>query len=246
MEPNDRFKPHALKWTPLHVKRFWDFTSSNPAHQTLYFSRMVGDALIQFVQSNRVRLTGRILDFGCGLGFLLEKLVARGIGCEGADSSETSLQEARRCLGESPLLRGLIHVSSLPVPLPDDSFDVVFMLELVEHVLEEDLDAIAREMHRIARPGGAIVISTPNQEDLQAGESLCPECGCVFHRWQHMRSWNADGLTACMKAAGFNREVCRAVHLPQPGMAGRLGALATRVFRWKPPHLIYIGRKESG
>jgi 2-polyprenyl-3-methyl-5-hydroxy-6-metoxy-1,4-benzoquinol methylase len=245
MEPNDKYEPRALKWTPQHVKRFWEFTASNPAHRNLYFSRMAGDALIGFVRSHRVKLTGRILDFGCGLGFLLEKLLARGIACEGVDSSEASLQEARRLLGDNPFLRGLTHVPALPAPLPDDSFDVVFMLELVEHVLDEELDKLAGEMRRIIKPGGAVIISTPNQEDMKLEETICPECGCMFHRWQHMRSWSAEALTDWARRAGFRPEVCRAVHLPRPGLAGRLGVMAARVFGFKPPNLVYIGRKEG-
>lgn len=245
MEPKNGYQPQALKWTPEHVKRFWDYTASNPAHRALYFSHMAGDALIRLVQSSRVKLSGRILDFGCGLGFLLEKLVARGIACEGADFSKTSLEQARRLLKGNPLLQGLTHVPELPAPLPGNAFDVVFVLELVEHVLDEELDALGEEMHRIIKPGGAIVISTPNQEDMKLGETICPQCGCIFHRWQHVRSWSAESLTAWAQKAGFKPVACRLVHLPQPGLVGKLGVLAARVFGFKPPNLVYIGRKEG-
>ena len=40
-------------------------------------------------------------------------------------------------------------------------------------------------------------------EGLLLRRFRCPDCGCIFHRWQHMRSWNLDSLQKCMSTAGF-------------------------------------------
>jgi hypothetical protein len=52
-------------------------------------------------------------------------------------------------------------------------------------------------------PGGVIVFTTPNDEDLGASRLYCPECDHVFHRWQHIRSWSAQSLSAFLTAQGF-------------------------------------------
>lgn len=245
MPAPDNFKPHKIQWTRELISRFWDFASSHSAHRAMYFSRLKGDALIGFVRSRGVKLSGRVLDFGCGPGYLLEKLIAGGTACEGLDFSRASLEEARGRLGSNPLLKGLEHAQSLPVPYKDETFDVVFALETVEHLLDADLEATLADILRITRPGGAVVVTTPNQEDLEQEESMCPECGSVFHRWQHIRSFDAPGLSSFLSGFGLREEVCRAVHLPGPGVLGRARSWATTLFGWKPPQLVYIGRKEG-
>ena len=51
-----------------------------------------------------------------------------------------------------------------PIPVPDQSADVAIAIETIEHL--ENPRAFVRELVRIARPGGWIVVSTPNQRSL--------------------------------------------------------------------------------
>jgi SAM-dependent methyltransferase len=52
------------------------------------------------------------------------------------------------------------------LPYPDESFDAVTGTELVEHL--QDYRAIIREIHRVLRPGGICVLSTPNVLNLNS------------------------------------------------------------------------------
>ena len=73
---NSRFSPHKIEWTPEKIERFWDACASGADER--YFSSKYGDSLIRTAK-HYVKLDGRILDFGCGPGFLLEKLIGRKI-----------------------------------------------------------------------------------------------------------------------------------------------------------------------
>ena len=60
-------------------------------------------------------------------------------------------------------------------------------------------------------------MTTPSNEDLEAGTVGCPACGCLFHRMQHIRSFTAETLTRMVEEAGFAPVVCRPkLLLPDP------------------------------
>ena len=100
----------------------------------------------------------RIVDVGCGDGsatYLVTKLDARNTVI-GVDWSANALSQARA--------RGLLvvqgGVDTAGLPLPDGCADVVIMSELIEHLV--DTDAAIDEARRVLRPGGVLLLSTPN------------------------------------------------------------------------------------
>jgi SAM-dependent methyltransferase len=245
MQEHTKFDPHRISWTPEKVSRVWDFISSHSTGLEKSFSVLKGDALLRFLQHHRVALAGHVLDFGCGPGYLLEKLVTKGITCTGLELSQESLDEARRRIGDHDNLKELVLVDGLPAPLPDEAFDVVFLIEILEHVLDRDLDLVSREVLRLLKVGGMLVVTVPNQEDLQTGMVMCPECGCIFHRVQHVRSWNVGEMSAWMNRAGFEEVICKPTYLTDETLLSKARACAYRVLRMSLPNLVYVGRKPT-
>lgn len=100
-----------------------------------------------------------ILDCGCGDGLYL-KIIKQlsGAAVYGFDLSGESLRLARGYTGEVgvPLAQG--RVGSLPYK--DNSFSKIFSTEVLEHV-EDDLGAL-KEILRILKPGGRLIITVPN------------------------------------------------------------------------------------
>jgi 2-polyprenyl-3-methyl-5-hydroxy-6-metoxy-1,4-benzoquinol methylase len=101
--------------------------------------------------------SGVLADIGCGGGHLWRELGPMFSRCIGVDAvhypglpAEVEFQQA--------------DLDRVPLPLPDASADVVTAVETIEHL--ENPRAFCRELHRIARPGGWIVITTPNQLSL--------------------------------------------------------------------------------
>ncbi len=124
-----------------------------------------------------------------------------------------------------------------------ETFSSALVVDTVEHLPDDDLRPLIAQLHRALRPGGTFVVATLNEEKLQIGETVCPDCGCMFHRVQHIRSWTPDGLTAYMSESGFETLASTPWYLDERWWKSRLITMAARAMRKRLPHLIYVGRK---
>ena len=121
----------------------------------------------------------------------------------GCDPSSASIQRANERNRIHVGFAGTFQIEDLPTDLHDGAADLVFLTEVIEHLDDEMLEKVLRECNRILIPGGRLVISTPNEENLDREKTMCPECGCTFHRWQHQRKWSEASLSDCLKQVGF-------------------------------------------
>jgi len=99
----------------------------------------------------------RILDVGCGDGFATSVAARRNDVHHfvGLDWSAPSLAQAA-ARGVTVVRAGL----DAPLPVRSGSVDVVIMSEVIEHLV--DTDSAVEEAHRVLRPGGSLLLSTPN------------------------------------------------------------------------------------
>jgi SAM-dependent methyltransferase len=108
------------------------------------------------------RSTQDFLDVGCNDGGTLEYALAQGIPrVYGIDINAAAIQLARQKLGKDP--RAVIHEGSADaLPFADESMDVVHCAEVLEHVPEELRPTVVREIRRVMRPGGRLIMSVPH------------------------------------------------------------------------------------
>lgn len=102
----------------------------------------------------RATLGAKLLDIGCGNGGFLR--IAQQLGWEvwGTDVDEKALKVASQTGAK-------VFQGSLPnLDLPDNSFDVITLSHVIEHVHDPDL--ALREIHRLLKPGGLLWLATPN------------------------------------------------------------------------------------
>ncbi len=98
----------------------------------------------------------RIADFGCGDGAFLHLIAKRGGVCTGFDTDQQGLNIAKEELQR----RGIAaHLVSRYEELPKGEFDVVFLLEVIEHVTDPEL--LLTQVHQLLAPGGILIVTTP-------------------------------------------------------------------------------------
>ena len=106
---------------------------------------------------------GTVIDVGCGNGNLYPYIQRRfdrylGVDVVRYDALPSEIEFHR------------VDLETGRVPMPDNGADVVLAVETIEHV--ENPRALMRELVRLARPGGWIAITTPNQRCLKSLASL--------------------------------------------------------------------------
>ena len=107
-----------------------------------------------------------ILDIGCGTGMLaldLARAVGTGGQVIGIDPSEDMLTEARARCGGRENIR-LLQATAQAIPLDDESVDKAVSVQVFEYF--DDISAPLRELHRVLRPGGRLVIGDTHWDSL--------------------------------------------------------------------------------
>ena len=228
---------HDVVWTPEKIAATWDFFSESLAGGGLYFSAHAGRWIVQRVD-REVGLRGkRVLDFGCGRGDLLAQLYARGVAAKGYEISQDSARVTAVRFANEPLFEG---VAVSPGELEDGAFDVVLLVEVIEHLLDEQIDPVLADARRLLAPGGRVVVTCPNAERLREESVRCPDCGGVFHRWQHLRSLDPASISALFEQRGFTTVSAKGVYFGLTPYAVVRTWLREQG-RLPKPHLLYVG-----
>lgn len=97
-----------------------------------------------------------VLEAGCGMGTDGARFAAAGADYTGVDFSPTALSLARRRFELEGLQGRFISGSLTRLPLPDNTFDLVFSHGVIHHI--EDTKAAVQEFARVLKPGGTALI----------------------------------------------------------------------------------------
>jgi SAM-dependent methyltransferase len=138
-----------------HYGGFWGDEVADDDHS--YWSKARNRMYQDFTKRFLVRRSGRLLDMGCGLGFFVKCVTGlenwEAYGCE---ISPAAVRYARKNLGLRNVLCGRLE----DVELPQDSFDIVTMWDVIDHILYPD--PLLQRCHTLLRSGGICFIRTPN------------------------------------------------------------------------------------
>ncbi len=101
-----------------------------------------------------------LLDVGCNIGSWLQDCAGRypGARLAGVEINEPSLEKARASLPTAELH----HAGAESLPFPDRTFQYVTCMEVLEHIPPDLRAAAFREMRRVLRPGGRLVLTVPH------------------------------------------------------------------------------------
>ncbi len=169
-----------------------------------YYRRILRDEL-------GVDPTGKpALDIGCGGGLLAEEFARLGCRVTGVDPSRPSIEVARRHATESGLNIHYQVGSGESMPFPNESFDIVYCCDVLEHV--DDVGKVIAETARVLKSGGVFFYDTINRTFLSK---------LIFiklyqeWRWTSFMPPNLHNFTMFIKPEELQR------HLSKSGLANR-------------------------
>ncbi len=194
-------------WTPDRVSRFWSWQNEEG-----YFSYHVSEGIVNLLKITG-RLAGNALDYVCGGGYLIERLLQEDVDCYGIDVYKEAIEDINERYKANVKWHGATKIESLPTSFDDNFFDVVTCIEIIEQVSSDHLATITYELLRILKPGGIALFTTPYAEDLEKSMVYCPFCDSEFHSKQHLRSFDEKSLQAVLSSSGFTVLFCDHVNL---------------------------------
>lgn len=114
---------------------------------------------------------GKVLDVGCGPGVVVDELV-RNAGCEfwGVDVSPQMIDRAIERYADYPRTHFAVG-GVTPLDFTAETFDCVLGMGLLEYL--DDPVSAAREMYRVLKPGGTLIVTLPNAQ-------------CPYRIWQRL------------------------------------------------------------
>lgn len=140
-----------------------------PLDRIPWHSETPPDSLVELVRSGRVRPC-RAVDLGCGAGTSAIWLAGEGFDVTGVDSSTTAIWIAR----EKAERLG-VHCTFVVADLLGDiheiegRFDFAYDWEFMHHIMPEDRETYARNVHSLLNPGAAYLSVCFSEEDPQFG-----------------------------------------------------------------------------
>ena len=178
----------------------------------------------------------RVLDVGCSSGYLARPLAARGNTVVGIELDAGAAREA-----EEYCERVLVgDVETMELALDERSFDVVLLGDVIEH-LREPVDTL-RRLRRFLRPGGRLVLSTPNVANWAIRLSL------LGGRWRytdrgildrtHTHLFTRATLREAIESAGYVVDRID-FSAPMPGDSDLLDGAARAVATLRPTLFAY-------
>jgi len=201
--------PSQLDYS-LHYRAFHDETPEHAAMMAEYHRKMIQAYLPKASELP-------VLDIGCGMGFALQALIGVGFPeAIGIDIDRGQIESCRR--------RGFtaeqISDSAAYLRARPETFELITLLDVLEHVPVAGQIPLMQAVHTALRPGGRVIVQVPNANAALAA------------RWRyidftHTSSFTEHSLAFVFRAAGFER-----FDIPGDGVLGRPPVkLWTRVAR---------------
>ena len=125
----------------------------------------------------------KILDIGCGSGVFASRMAELGAQVTAIDSNRKVVDYGSEHFAREGLEFRLGHLDELN--LADASYDAAACLEVVEHVFADQVERLLADLRRILRPGGRLLMTTPNYRGLWPAVEWASDVLGARHRGHH-------------------------------------------------------------
>lgn len=187
---------HMVEISEETVHPFFNAAVEDEESYRTYFEQKLDEL-------QRLQSYGRLLDVGCGAGFFPDAARSRGFDVSGVDLSPVPAAHAREQLGLD------VTVSSLyGLRAASGTFAAVTIFQTIEH--DADPATLCQELHRIVKPGGVVMVTTPAAHGLVAR--------VMGRRWfgyrnvEHVSLFSRQSLRHALESAGFEIEFSEIEH----------------------------------
>ncbi len=188
--------PKEIVWQRYNEQYFKNdylpTVGGDKAYDPAYFDGRYG-AMLRLIAS-RIAPPGRLLEVGAGGGFFLKAAQRAGWNVAGVEVSAAAVRFAHETLALE-----LRQEAAEALGFGDATFDVVAMFETIEHLLDP-LGAV-REVRRVLRARGLLVLTTPNLNALTRYALGLP--WAVLSPSEHLFNFSEDTLRRLLLKAGF-------------------------------------------
>jgi len=153
---NNHFQAAATDWEHIY--------QAATVRGRIYQDRM--ETTLRWIEELGLPATAHLLEIGCGAGFATVALARRGYRIDALDSVPAMINLTSKRLVESGAAERvrIVQADVRHLPMPDNSLDLVFALGVLPWL--DDPVAAIREMARVTRPGGYVLVSADHSVHL--------------------------------------------------------------------------------
>jgi 2-polyprenyl-3-methyl-5-hydroxy-6-metoxy-1,4-benzoquinol methylase len=220
----------------------FDYTKNSPCAAQVNDERRVHERILSHIDKPIIA-NSKVLDVGCGGGWLSQALIPDGAGIVSMDLSPVTVGKVLD-LNESANHIGVV-ADSMNHPFADGLFDFIIASEVIEHV--PDPEGFLNSLSTALKPGGSIIITTPYKENIIY--ETCIHCNHATPRNAHLHSFDEKiltsisptGLIASYEIFGNKALMKLRTHKllgwMKAGLYSKVDGLSNKVFN-KPAHII--------
>src|SRR5215469_2479787 len=155
---NDYFETNAMHWNDLYADGNVDVWSRVHCDRHML--------ALSWVDSLMLPDGARVLEVGCGAGLLSVDLARRSLGVTAIDPVEAMVVQTRQRVEQAGVPLSAMLGDANALAFADDTFDVVIALGVLPWL--EDPQKAVREMARVTRPGGYVLVTVDNRARLHS------------------------------------------------------------------------------
>ncbi len=221
--------------TDSNSPEFWDEKFENETDTDLFFMTTDRNTIVaNEIQNNCTNTACAVLNVGAGSG-QLEKIVTqkikKNVDWIGTDFTQKTLSKLQE---EFPRFK-FIKTEIVPLPFAKNTFDVVCLLEVLEHIQPTQTFSVLRELYKVTKPGGKVIISVPVNEGLEEMIPINPN--------SHVRVYSKSLLSFETQVCGF--QIKKIIPLTAFRSQYKFKKIINSLFKLRQPNnLIFILEKK--